>query len=756
MARSLDLAAMSIFCCCVTFLLSLYQVSQIHATQVDDVRQFLKDCYASDASIIGDDINSEERTAAAMKNKPVPQKPAEIAGHFMGNSKKGKELEASSKLERRCLKKAKEQFGLSKSEMEAIMAQIGTLLDEKHNNGHGPSVCGFDKPERFQCDNSAKYRTFDGTCNNIHHPAFGAAFQPLKRVLPADYADGIDAPRADKNGNPLPGARTISIELYTQMPDNQPSHTQTVMFMVFGQFCDHDIDRTAISKFMGADDQLVDVRCGDDGCHTNGEENKECYPIWIPDNDPAFKNRCIKFVRTSPVTDMDCEVGPRQQLNQITSYLDCSNVYGSTDEQNAALRDTDQSRGKLRTTPHPLNSQLKDLLPQFDDPACRDNNDTIRCFRAGDGRVNEQIGLTTMHTLFHRAHNTIEEKLHNMNPGWDGEKLFQEARKILIGAWQHITYNEYLPLVLGPQAVQKYGLQLEDDDYFKGYSNDVNADVSNSFATGSYRFGHSQIGDFLTIINDLYNKARQLKFSTVLNRPLTIYDSGLSDVSGIDGILNGMISQPSERVDRFFSDQMSVFLFSEDPPNVPGMDLPAVNTQRGRDHGLPSYNQWRRHCDLSVAASFNDLVDISPANRMILKKLYAHVDDIDFYAGGIAEEHVPGGVVGPVFACNIGEQFRDLRAGDRFWYENKQSGKGFTKAQLQEIRKFTLSRLICDNADLVNSIQKYVMLLPKSEVITRFGSAAELYALLELYGNEDNARVPCNEIPEPDLSKWQD
>ena len=66
-----------------------------------------------------------------------------------------------------------------------------------------------------------------------------------------------------------------------------------------------------------------------------------------------------------------------------------------------------------------------------------------------------------------------------------------------------------------------------------------------------------------------------------------MYETRLPAGSAVDSILLGMASQPAEDVDTHFSKEMSVRLFSENPPTEPGLDLPAINTQRGRDHGIP-------------------------------------------------------------------------------------------------------------------------------------------------------------------------
>ena len=68
--------------------------------------------------------------------------------------------------------------------------------------------------------------------------------------------------------------------------------------------------------------------------------------------------------------------------------------------------------------------------------------------------------------------------------------------------------------------------------------------------------------------------------------------------------------------------QVTKHLFSENPPDEPGTDLPAINTQRGRDHGLPGYNRWRRWCGLRPAKNFHDFVEIDRDARNKLSSLY--------------------------------------------------------------------------------------------------------------------------------------
>lgn len=67
----------------------------------------------------------------------------------------------------------------------------------------------------------------------------------------------------------------------------------------------------------------------------------------------------------------------------------------------------------------------------------------------GDIRANENLHLTSVHLLMARQHNTLAQKLSALNPEWNDEQVYQESRKIVSAQMQHITYNEFLPVILG-------------------------------------------------------------------------------------------------------------------------------------------------------------------------------------------------------------------------------------------------------------------------------------------------------------------
>jgi peroxidase len=113
------------------------------------------------------------------------------------------------------------------------------------------------------------------------------------------------------------------------------------------------------------------------------------------------------------------------------------------------------------------------------------------CFEAGDARNSEQPVLTAVHTVFMRLHNEMVEELSRLNPQWSDETLYQEGRRIASAVQQHVTWNEFLPRVLGWNAINLYELNLDSEGYYNGYDEKCNPTILNEFATSAFRFGHS-------------------------------------------------------------------------------------------------------------------------------------------------------------------------------------------------------------------------------------------------------------------------
>lgn len=153
---------------------------------------------------------------------------------------------------------------------------------------------------------------------------------------------------------------------------------------------------------------------------------------------------------------------------------------------------------------------------------------------------------------------------------------------------------------------------------------------------------------------------------------------------------------------------MREFLNFEGPGNGTFGDLTAINIQRGRDHGLPGYSKYLEALLGRSVKTFGDIADLVTKEQLYrLKSVYTNVLDIDLFPGGIGENPDKGSVLGPTFTRLIGQQFRESRQGDRFWYERDHEF-GFNLQQLTEIRKVCLSRVLCDNVDLMEFIPKSV------------------------------------------------
>eukprot|EP00080_Pristionchus_pacificus_P012045 PDM72065.1 peroxidase [Pristionchus pacificus] len=601
----------------------------------------------------------------------------------------------------------------------------------------------------------AKYRSYDGQCNNLDRPTWGVAQWPLRRLLPAIYENGFNTPTGWNkgklyNGFPMPNARLVSRQLVATREIT--AHTSLSSFvMQWGQLVDHDMTHTpmALSRNAYTSGAICNRTC---------DNVDPCFNIPLLPDDPKLQRNnehhrkfpCIEFERSGAICGsgetslLFQRVTQREQMNilavemgkeegrvanvcKLTSYLDGSFLYGSTEVQALELRDLFGDHGLLRFDI--VSSSQKPYLPFEKDSMmdCRRvslllfslsrNNSAenpIRCFLAGDLRANEQLGLTAMHTLFLREHNRLAAKLLEINPLWDGEKIFQESRKIIGAVMQHITYEHWLPLVLGKSG---YAELIGE---YKGYNPEaktrtfqVDASVSNVFATAAFRFGHTLINPKLRRLNENFTTIAQGDIS--LHEALFAPERMLSE-GGVDPLLRGLFASPLKlpKPDQLLNTELTEMLFNR---NVEiALDLASLNIQRSRDHGLQSYTEYRRFCNLSAPTTWEEMETVIKDSDVVqkLRSLYGHPGNIDVWVGGIVERRLSEGLVGPLFACIIAEQFKRTRDGDRFWYENPSV---FSPLQLQQIKKATLGRLLCDNGD--NITRKNVFMYP--------GNSSKLY-----------------------------
>lgn len=574
----------------------------------------------------------------------------------------------------------------------------------------------------------SKYRSIDGSCNNFDHPTWGASLTGFRRLLFPIYENGFSQPvgwnkNIKYNGFTLPPARLISTTIISTTEISQDEKL-THMVMQWGQWLDHDLDHALPSVSSQTWDGV--------DCKKTCDYAAPCFPIDVPENDPRINNRrCIDFIRTSAVCGSGMtsvlfgKLQPREQINQLTSFIDASQVYGFEKSVAEDLRDLTNDNGLLRvgaTFPG-----KKPLLPTIGINAmdCRLNlaESNRNCFVAGDIRANEQVGLAAMHTIWMREHNRIASQLKALNPFWDGDKVYQEARKVVGAEIQYITYTHWLPLILGPEGYEQIGP-------YAGYDSTVNPSVSNVFATAALRFGHSMINPILHRYDEHFETIPQghLMLRDAFFAPWRLVDEG-----GVDPLLRGMFMTPAKlkKPTQNLNSELTERLFYA--THAVALDLAAINIQRSRDHAIPSYTKWRQVCNMSEVNSFDDLAkEISNKNiRDKLEQLYGSVHNIDVWVGGILENQVEGGKVGPLFRCLLVEQFKRLRVGDRLWYENPNV---FKTDQLKEIHKTSLARILCDNGDNIDTIGENVFLLP----------------------DEQEGLISCEDLPSVNFRFWAD
>ena len=372
----------------------------------------------------------------------------------------------------------------------------------------------------------------------VQYASFHAqSFTPYSRILPSDYADGISEPRVSSLGKELPSPRLVSTT--TRSTENDPSEVATVLLMIFGQYIDHDI---ALAPNMNV------ACCNLDGTFPDTLPSTECVPIRIPANDPFFVIRdCLNVVRSLGVPQLDCSPGPRETINQLTQWLDSSNVYGSDEEEQRELREFRGGRLKSQIN---LNGG-RELLPDNEDRP--DDCDSVtECFLAGDERVNEQPNLAVMHTIFLREHNRVAQELLSLNPSYTDEILFQEARRIVNAEYQHIIYNEFLPILIGPTFLDTFGLLPLTDGFSNDYRPEIDARVTNEFGSAAFRVGH-------TLIPGLVQKFEEKPGTRVDEAQLRDLFNNIDILrarSGIDKLLRGWTRTPVETADDHFTEEV--------------------------------------------------------------------------------------------------------------------------------------------------------------------------------------------------------
>jgi peroxidase len=564
-------------------------------------------------------------------------------------------------------------------------------------------------------------RSLGGAGNNPFHPTWGQSDTRYLRIAPANYADGVSQ-MADG-----PATRYLSNRVFNDVGQNLFSENGVSQWgWAWGQFMDHDF---------GLRDETA----------------AEHAPIAFTDADPLerFTNDLgvVDFSRT-PAAPGTGSSSPRQQLNTNSSYIDGSVVYGDTPARLDWLR-----QGTLDGDP--TNNSAKLLLPGGYLPRADARGDASsappvdlmgalmgtpdRAVIAGDVRANENMALTSIQTLFAREHNRIVDAL----PGsLSQEARFQIARRVVGAEEQWITYHDFLPAL---------GVQLPP---YHGYDPGSNATLGSEFATVGYR-AHSMIhGEFeVTVPSGTYSAAQLDSFEA---QGIEVTDGGgelnlgiplnaafgnpdLMQAVGAGPMLSALGGERQYRNDEQIDESLRSVLFGVPKPGAADpaacglptpnpdcfngvTDLGATDVERGRDHGMPTYNDLRRALGLAPRDSFRAVTgeatesfpsdpQISPTDPIDdpdildftslrdadgnpialgspeasedavsgvrrtplaarLKAIYGDVESLDAFVGMVSEPHVPGTEFGELQLASWRRQFTALRDGDRFFYGN--------------------------------------------------------------------------------------
>ncbi|GCC26268.1 hypothetical protein chiPu_0004683 [Chiloscyllium punctatum] len=615
---------------------------------------------------------------------------------------------------------------LTAADLDTIARVTGCLAIRQ------PPICKYD------CF-SDRYRTFTSVCNNRRKPRLGSSNIALTRWLPARYEDGFSLPLGWTPirlhfGFRLPLVRQVSnVILRTANKDVVSDLTRSHFFMQWGQWIDHDM---SLSPFSGS------LQTFNDGinCDRTCIQQSPCFPIQIPRGDTRIKNttQCLPFFRSAPACgsgelgSLFGDVNTRQQINALTAFIDVNEVYGSTDCLANKLRNLTNELGLLAVNEKysdngreylPFNTISSNLCGSMGE-SCLTSENSTPCFLAGDVRVNEQLALLSLHTVFLREHNRLARELKRMNPHWSGDTIYHEARKILGAFQQIITYRDFLPLLIGNEATQKYLPRYE------AYNEFIDPGIANVVSTAAFRFGHLIIQPKLFRLNENYQEHPQFKNIELHQAFFTPWR--LIKEGGVDPLIRGLLGRPAklQEVDKMMHDELREKLF--ELTSQIALDLGSLNMQRSRDHGIPGYNAWRKFCGLTQISNLNQFRQIIKNPEVARKffQLYRTANNIDVWVGAIAEPQVTGGKVGPLLACLIGQQFKNLRDGDRFWWENDGV---FSGSQRQALAKTSLSRIICDNTGI------------QSVPLEAFK-----------FSQYPSKYVACNTIPAVDLSDWKE
>ncbi|XP_075977634.1 peroxidase-like [Anticarsia gemmatalis] len=558
-------------------------------------------------------------------------------------------------------------------------------------------------------------RRVDGTCTNPHYPSRGARLSPLPRLLPPDFGLGSSL-RPATDGSELPSARFIRTTLLGDgfFRDNHFS-TLATHFQVSSAV--DNVDLVYLLRYMPVGDCCL-------GNIPNGV-NPWCIPIPVPGDDPYLRTsgiRCLNLTRVETYQDFGCLPRniPAERYSRTTPLLDLSTVYGNTELRSREVR---ANKGGLLAFMMEGNREV----PAGNGILCLGNRPPeTSCYNYGDNYGSNLLPGTYLTAMwFFREHNRLARHLAELNPCWDDEKLFQTARQINIAEYQHIYYYELMAEFLGRERAIAEGIIYENADYVNDFDPRYEPGVFREFIVGTRWFHTYQEGSL-----DLY---RNGTFRGSRRATEAVSRSGILPINNTEADLTqGAYIQPSAKFDYVIDPELSQRYAGY---QLRAADLPATDFMRGRDAGFPPYNEYRKVCGLKPAKHWEDFYDTINKDKVEkLRRIYDEVDEVELMVAIYVEKFLPGSYMGPTLYCIITKNLLLWRRSDKFFFEHGYFPAALTIPQLREIRKASISRIICDNGDQVHWIQP-----------NGFFRISEW-----------NEPVPCHMLPVVNLYKWTD
>lgn len=508
---------------------------------------------------------------------------------------------------------------------------------------------------------SQEVRSIDGSGNNVA-PAkvqWGAVGTELNYNTSNGYADAIAEPAGQLRPNP----RIISNVLFDQKGVLAERDNRSDYIWIFGKFMDHEVSMVP-----------------------NSEDATDFLPIVVQSDDNFFEEGdLIPLSRAARLPGSGTDpTNYRKTFNAVTSYIDGSAIYGSTQDRADWLRTFEG--GKLKTS-------RGDLLPwntidgELGSPldfTCPDMNMVSQSrrffFVAGDVRANESPMMVAIHTLFVREHNRLCDEIISVNPDWTDEEIYQKARKLVGALLQQITYNEWLPSL---------GVIIRP---YRGYNPEINPTVSNVFTAAAFQLGHT-LGNSRIYRIDAH--CQEIAAGHLAQRDV-FYNPESVLLNGLEPILKGMCVQPAQRFDCKMDDDFRNLPLTDSGSTFKGIDFASILIQRGRERGLPDYNTIRSDFNLPEYDSFKQICR-DPSEAGVLEGLYQSINNVDPWVGMLAEDPLPNTMFGELLLTIIKDQFTSLRDGDRFYFEND---PGITEKEKNEIRSTRLSDILRRNTSL--------------------------------------------------------